>query len=265
MSDVLADRVLAGCQRAGVRLPAEIESARDGVARLEALRIEASQRANDKRRDPAWILNSIISEIADKGGEAPDALDRYFDAERERQRDEIERRAYSEALRLLRQRLGGRLGSLGDTITAEYLRPAHDAILKEGRQVLKVLDGLHDAESVLASGDAKQRNAWTKLTDLAGRYGEIRDVFDALRRLMYSNKTRDITGTLAVFKHPTLPSPSLPSDPLERFIRIATSDDEPWLPTVSEQDDALDAEFGEELAATAAGMKRDLSFGADDT
>jgi hypothetical protein len=146
-----------------------------------------------------------------------------------------------------------------EDIIVGHLRPTLEQLRAEARERALELGGRTlDVHSLIAA-PAKVRSAFTALTELATRQTVILGARRHANAIGFRTPSLDASHFFADFRRPlalfpdwktpaALPRIKSPADPVERLIWIVSPQiavAEPWLPTVADQDEAWDAQFGE--------------------
>jgi len=165
---------------------------------------------------------------------------------------------------------------LTEQIIVKHLRPALEELHREAREVAAALKGYGLDLPTLVTAPAKVRNSYAALPGLVSRRQGIFRARRWVNSIGHREPSYDVNGLYVEFQTPLALSPSwkpparipqipAPTDPSERLL-WAVSDTaapaQPWMPTVEEQDEAHQAQFGEANAMRASKHRDGLAIGA---
>jgi len=166
---------------------------------------------------------------------------------------------------------------LADRVICDHLRPAFDETLGQVRRNRGALHGKpHDARA-LVTASAKARAAWSEVDACAGRYRILREARHLANVAGLRQAESDVQGMFATFAAPLVLTPGyspgtsaapprieFPADDIELMLWLTgdAAGAKPWLPTVSEQDAAWAAVFGEGVLTRQRAHRDALAIGA---
>jgi hypothetical protein len=166
--------------------------------------------------------------------------------------------------------------ALTEQIIVKHLRPALERVHREAREVAGALAGYGLDPRTLLAAPAKARNAYGSLPTLVARRKGIYRARRWANTIARLDPQHDVNGLFVEFRAPLafhphwklpaqIPGVPAPEDETERLIWVvseAAGVGEPWLPTVSEQDAAWWAQFGEGVEMRASRHRDGLAIGA---
>jgi hypothetical protein len=189
----------------------------------------------------------------------------------QRLRVQAERHAYDQALTVLRlavEQAGNAAvaaaSNATERIITDHLRPAHDELLEQAREVSAVLKPYTNAAfeldtHAIVTAPSKVRNAYVALPGLVERRRTLIIARDKANVIGYRDIEYD-SGLFSTFQNPaafrsdlpanTIMPPPIPADPTAALLWFASDDaakGKPWFPTLKEQDAAWWAVFGEHV------------------
>jgi len=245
--------LLGGEEAGAYTLPGEIAESLGAVARMSAGLQEAAHRLNSLEANPhlaeAALTDGAMA-AAVSGGPMPSA-DGVLAALRAQEGAGAQVRAFVDADRRCRDRVGVLIRDLAPQILTEHLCPALTEVIQTARKLVKPLAGVASAEDAVAAGP-KAASLWMEAVGLAGRYLLIRRGYGSIRQALgfgdasgYFDELKDIDSAWPDFRQGLVAAP-WPEDATARFLWICANAT-PWLPTAAD----VEAEMAR-LAATTA-------------
>jgi hypothetical protein len=197
---------------------------------------------------------------------------------RDFQKVEEDRRLYDQALGVMRQAIEqaaavavNAASDATERIITEHLRPVHDELMQQARDVASVLRpytsaGFElDLQRIVSEPSAEIRAAYLALPDLVERRRLIWQARTKANQVGQRKAEHDEAGLFALFERPMtfhphwrapaqIPRLPMPEDDTARLLWFASDEAttaRPWLPTLAEQDAAWWGLFGERLEQAA--------------
>ena len=247
----LIDPVVNGREVGGYSLPDVLLAAHDAAKRVAGLALPPYERVHFADAGAGLVEQAARGEEPDVAG----LLDGLRGAVAEADARRLAELALVEAGEVAATRLVSAVRATADETITEHLRPAFESTLDDARRAVADLGTYPPVPAELLAAPTKVRNAYGRLGELAHRLNLIRRARTTIIGVTGRTADRDVNGMFATFEDPLVffggnPPPfsariPWPTEPIAALVWVATATDaaaaRPWLPTVSQQDDAWSA------------------------
>ena len=257
-TDLQLRDLVTGAEGGGYTLPTELLDAYATFVRVKALSMPTPQVLDPDTAAARIVSATAAGEPVDLVAIATEVAEIELGKQRHDQAAHIMRLAIEQA----GERAQHLAADMVERVITEHLRPAHEHVLEQAREVAAALDGYAiDNTHALLGAPTKVRTAYLKLPELVARRSVILTARRMINALGYRDAKHDNGGLFASFRTPLalksatvlrVPPIPWPDDPTARLLWVvsaAAAPGQPWLPTISEQDAAWMDEYGEAVKA----------------